>query len=97
MSRVKATSISNKVRQEVYLRDKRCIICGSIYNPTCAHYISRAQSGLGIKENLVTLCMLCHHEMDNGKNTAEIRGMVKEYLGGLYPNVTDEQRRYNKW
>ena len=95
--RSKATDIPKKVREEVYLRDKRCIICGSIYNTTCAHYISRAQSGLGIKENLITLCILCHHEMDNGKNSLEIKEKVRQYLERLYPEFTDEMRIYDKW
>lgn len=51
----------------------------------------------GIKENLVTLCILCHHEMDNGKNTIEVTQKVREYLEKLYPEVTDEMRKYNKW
>lgn len=96
-NRTKATSISKKVREEVYARDKGCIICSSVHNLTIAHFISRAQSGLGIKENLVALCILCHHEMDNGKNTIEVTQKVREYLGRLYPEFTDEMRKYNKW
>ena len=96
-NRTKATSIPKKVREEVYVRDKGCIICGSTSNLTIAHFISRAKSGLGIKENLVTLCILCHHEMDNGKNSLEIKEKVRQYLEKLYPNFTDEMRTYNKW
>ena len=95
--RSKACDISPKIRAEVYKRDKHCIVCGSTWNKTVAHFISRAQSGMGIKENLVTLCILCHHEMDNGKNSLEVKEIVKKYLDGLYPNFTDEQRKYNKW
>ncbi len=96
-NRTKATSIPKKVREEVYKRDKGCIICNSTSNLTIAHFISRAKSGLGIKENLVALCILCHHEMDNGKNSLEIKEKVRAYLNRLYPEVTDELRRYNKW
>jgi len=35
--------------------------------------------------------------MDNGKNTIEVTQKVREYLEKLYPEVTDEMRRYNKW
>jgi len=52
---------------------------------------------LGIRENLVTLCILCHHEMDNGKNSLEIKARVKKYLDNLYPDFTDEMRTYDKW
>ena len=96
-NRTKATNIPKKVREEVYTRDKGCIICGSIHNLTIAHFISRAQSGRGLKENLVTLCILCHHEMDNGKNSLEIKAKVKKYLNDLYPDFTDEMRTYDKW
>ena len=95
--RSKACDIPKKVREEVYARDKGCIICGSTSNLTIAHFISRAQSGRGIRENLVTLCILCHHEMDNGKNSLEVKEKVREYLEKLYPNFTDEMRRYDKW
>ena len=96
-NRTKATSIPKKVREEVYARDKCCIICGSSSGVPNAHYVPRSQSGLGIKENVVTLCMLCHHEMDNGKNSLEIKVKVKEYLDNLYPDFTDEMRTYDKW
>ena len=96
-NRTKATSIPKKVREEVYARDKGCIITGSRYNLTLAHYIPRSKGGLGIKENLVTLSLLMHHEMDNGKNSLEIKEKVRQYLERLYPNVTDEMRKYNKW
>jgi len=45
----------------------------------------------------VTLCIFCHHEMDNGKNSLEIKEKVRQYLERLYPNFTDEMRKYNKW
>lgn len=96
-NRTKATSISKKVREEVYARDKGCIITGSRYNLTLAHYIPRSKGGLGIKENLVTLSLLMHHEMDNGKNSLEIKEKVRVYLNRLYPEFTDEMRKYNKW
>lgn len=96
-NRTKATSIPKKVRQEVYLRDKRCIICGSNYMLNCCHLVSRSHGGKGIKENLFTACALCHHEADNGKNSKEITQKAREYLEKLYPEYKDEMRRYDKW
>ena len=61
-NRTKATSIPKKVREEVYTRDKGCII-----------------------------------EMDNGKNSLEIKARVKKYLDNLYPDFADEMRKYDKW
>ena len=52
----KKTQINPKTKKEVTIRDKgRCIVCGApgIGN---AHFIRRSQGGLGIKENLITLC-----------------------------------------
>ena len=97
MNRLQATSISEKVRKEVIQRDKCCIICGSRSFLQIAHYINRSQGGLGLKENLVLLCGLCHREADNGKNSLEVKAKVRQYLEKLYPNFTDEMRRYDKW
>jgi 5-methylcytosine-specific restriction endonuclease McrA len=94
--RSKATSIPKKVREEVYARDKGCIICGSNYMLNCCHLVSRSHGGKGIKENLFTACALCHHEADNGKNSLEIKEKARQYLEKLYPNFTDEMRKYNK-
>lgn len=33
-------------------------MCGSSYAMPNAHYIARAQGGLGIEENIVTLCLI---------------------------------------
>ena len=95
--RSKACEINHRVRAEVYMRDRCCIVCGSSSGVPNAHLVPRSKGGLGIKENAVTLCMLCHHEMDNGKNSLEIKARVKKYLDDLYPNFTDEMRIYDKW
>ena len=95
--RSKACNIPKKVRIEVYQRDKCCIICGSSNALPNSHLVPRSKGGLGIKENVVTLCILCHHEMDNGKNSLEIKEKVRQYLERLYPEFTDEMRRYDKW
>ena len=95
--RSKKCDIPKSVEIEVLVRDKCCIVCGSPRGIANAHYIARSHGGLGIVENIVTLCPLCHHEMDNGKNSLEVKAIVKKYLAGLYPNFADEQRKYNKW
>lgn len=88
--RAKAADVSNKVRQEVLERDKWCIICGSPHNKTIAHYKSRAKGGLGIPQNLVVLCVKCHHDYDNGKMRNHYGILIKSYLEGKYgvlPNL----------
>lgn len=46
--RTKALAISDKVKQAVLDRDEYCVWCGRQGAPN-AHYISRAQGGLGIE------------------------------------------------
>ena len=67
--RSKACEIPPKVKEIVWNRDnQRCISCG-IWVPKTfanAHFIKRSQGGLGIPENIVTLCSKCHYEEDFG-------------------------------
>lgn len=96
-ARTKALDITKKVKDRVWERDgEKCVICGSRYAMPNMHYISRAQSGLGIEENVVTGCIECHNAYDNGGKRAEIGEKVKAYLDGLYPDFTDDMRRYQK-
>ena len=72
--RTKACDISKSVKDKVWLRDNnQCIICHNINAMPNAHFIRRSQGGLGIEENIVTLCFRCHHEFDNGKNAKYYR------------------------
>lgn len=91
------TNISNQVRERVIRRDKYCIFCGSSYNLTIAHYIPRSLGGLGIEENLTVACANCHMQLDQGKNRKKYQAYQLEYLNSLYPNITDDKRKYKKW
>ena len=105
--RAKATDISQKTKLEVWERDgHRCIICGSKMAMPNAHYISRAHGGLGIPENIVTLCTInsdgrrgCHDRYDNGsrEDREEIGEKIEEYLSGIYPDWDREKLIYDKW
>lgn len=105
----KATKIPKEVRDKVYVRDnRRCIVCGK-YIPhdeetdtyrgggPFAHYIRRSQGGLGIEENIVTLCNECHHDFDNGFKREPIGAWISEYLGERYPDFPDEKRKFDKY
>lgn len=75
--RSKATDIPKSVKEKVWERDNHCcIVCGNPYAFPNAHYIARSHGGLGIEENIVTLCLNCHNAYDNGNNTK-----LKEYIG----------------
>ena len=94
----KACDISRKVKQKVYERDhKCCIICFSNKGLPNAHFISRAKGGLGIEQNIVTLCPSCHALYD-GKLRKEYYTLIHNYLKVRYPNLNIEELRYkNKW
>lgn len=76
--------------------DHRCVICKEPGNPWC-HFIPRSQGGLGIEENIVTLCNRCHEEMDNGKNGQTYRAIVETYLREQYTDWSKEKLIYSKW
>ena len=75
-NRTKACDIPQVVKQKVWERDNhRCVICGNPQAMPNAHYISRAQGGLGIAQNIVTLCITL------SQNYTTKSTMRKEYKG----------------
>lgn len=95
--RAKALDISQKVKKAVWERDHgRCILCGSSRAMPNAHYISRAQGGLGIEQNIVTLCFDCHRRTDQSIERKTCLANIKQYLDRHYPDFGDENRRYRK-
>lgn len=94
-TRAKACDISVKVKRAVWARDnQRCIICGSPYAMPNAHYISRAKGGLGVEQNIVTLCMRCHDIMDHSVHRKRYLAVVKAYLESKYKNWNEEELSY---
>lgn len=54
--------------------------------------------GKGIPENIVTLCLYCHHNYDNGNLREEIGNYIREYLKSKYGDSWNEEKLiYNKW
>jgi 5-methylcytosine-specific restriction endonuclease McrA len=96
--RTKATEIPMEVKDRVFERDGgRCIICNRAGMPN-AHYIRRSQGGLGIEQNIVTLCLVCHHSYDNGYGRESIGKKIHDYLEyKYYQNWNEEDLIYNKW
>lgn len=95
--RTKATAIPMEVKRAVWERDHhRCVLCGQPGDPWC-HLVPRSQGGLGVEQNIVTLCFSCHMEMDNGKTGKVKRQIVEAYLREHYPNWSREEVTYNKW
>ena len=104
--RSKATDIPMSVKQKVWERDGgRCVVCHNNYNvmPN-AHFISRAKGGLGIEENIVTLCTTltknkCHHKFDNGtkEERERIGAVIEKYLQSKYKNWDKSKLIYKKY
>lgn len=73
-----------------------CILCGKPGFPN-AHIIRRSQGGMGVKENIISLCGRCHYALDEGKNRANLMEKVLDYIKSFYPDWTPESVTYKKW
>ena len=94
-ARTKKTMISPKTKLVVYQRDGFCcVLCNSNQAYPDAHYISRSRGGLGIPENIVTLCRICHNRLDQSTERPQLLKKIKDYLDAFYPDFTDEMRKY---
>lgn len=104
--RAKALDIPQSVKKRVWERDEgRCVVCGSRVNvmPN-AHFIPRSQGGLGIEQNIVTLCTemsenKCHRRFDFGgaEERAAIGAIIEDYLKEKYPGWSKKELVYRKW
>ena len=92
-----ATAISDKVRREVWERDKGCcIFCGSPYARAEAHYIPRAQGGRGIAKGILAGCRECHRQLDESSKRQTKLAIAQEYLESIYPDWNEEDLIYHK-
>ena len=97
--RAKATQIPMKVKKAVFERDNGCcIVCGRPGNPE-AHYVPRSRGGLGIEENIVTLCRECHDKFDFGDREVmtSLDMMIRNYLMDCYPDWNEDDLIYKKY
>lgn len=100
--RANALAITKKTKDAVYERDGgRCVWCrGASMLPALpeAHFIPRSKGGLGIPENILTLCRKCHDQFDHG--TAYERNMMRiyfrEYLKRMHKDWNEEKLIYHK-
>lgn len=96
----KACDVKKGIRAYVLDRDKRrCVVCGESTWLQMAHvFVSRAHGGLGVPENIATLCVLCHMKMDNGRSHDQqhVQSIVHGYMRNIYPNVDIKKLKYTK-
>ena len=94
--RTKACSIKAAVKKRVEERDGGCcIFCGQRGRGE-AHVISRAHGGLGVEQNLVTVCRPCHDALDNSLSRPVMLEVAKQYLKAFYPGWTADSVIYKK-
>lgn len=108
----KHTAIPASVKALVAKRDctngpATCILCGAPGGPHC-HVVRRSQGGMGIEENIVTLCGPCHYAFDEGiglkrleplgfRTREDISKYIEGYLKSFYPGWSREKVTYRKW
>ena len=96
-NRTKACNIPQVVKQKVWERDNhRCVICGNPQAMPNAHFISRAQGGLGIEQNIVTLCITCHLLYDQSTMRKEYKERIQGYLQNHYKVWNEDMLVYKK-
>lgn len=98
-ARAKALQIPMKVKKAVYERDNGlCVVCGRPGNPE-AHYVPRSRGGLGIEENIVTLCRECHDKFDFGdrETMTYYDQLIRNYLVEQYPDWNENDLIYRKY
>ena len=96
-TRSKACDIPQRVKSEVWERDKhRCIVCGSPYAMPNAHFRSRANSGMGVAKNIVTLCFKCHYNYDQTPKRQQYKTFIENYLKSKYIDWSEDDIIYKK-
>ena len=95
--RSRACDIKKCVKDKVWQRDNcRCIICGSPFAMPNAHFISRSHGGLGVEQNIVTLCQRCHHITDQTEHREFMLNKIEKYLASKYKDWNKEDLIYRK-
>lgn len=92
------TKITPEVKRAVFERDGGvCLWCGRWGIPE-AHFIPRSKMGLGVEENILTLCRPCHDLFDRGtrKQRESMREHFRNYLKSCYPKWDEEKLYYRK-
>lgn len=76
-----------------------CVNCGAAAPAPLAwsnaHFIPRSR-GLGIEENGLTLCPLCHRKYDQTNARKDMQRFFREYLKSKYPGWDEEKLYYKK-
>ena len=96
-TRSKACDIPQRVKSQVWERDKhRCVVFCSPYAMPNAHFRSRANSGMGVAKNIVTLCFKCHYNYDQTPKRQQYKTFIENYLKSKYKDWSEDDIIYKK-
>jgi hypothetical protein len=72
-----------------------CVYCGAAAPEPLAwsnaHYIARSQGGLGLPENGLTLCPICHRRYDQTTARMRMRDFFRAYLKEKYEDWNEDK------
>ena len=100
-----ARSFSIPVKKAIAKRDSIdgwpcCVYCGAAAPEELAwsnaHFVSRAQGGIGTEQNGLTLCPICHRKYDQTTARKEMRNFLREYLMDHYGDWDEDSLYYRK-
>jgi hypothetical protein len=97
--RTKQTSISPEVKKKVHERDLGCcVVCGMPLPVGCssAHIIPRSRGGLGIEQNIITLCQEHHYNYDFSVDRLMLYDYFVEYLKKFYADWDRDKMIFKK-
>ena len=96
----KHTEIPLKIKKIVWERDNhKCIFCNKevpLFNAN-SHYIKRSHNGLGIEENIMTNCEVCHKNFDDSILRKNMMPIAKKYFQSKYEDWNEDKLVYKKW
>ena len=72
------------------------MLCGRPGLPE-AHVIPRSQGGLGVEQNIVTLCRACHRKYDETEYRDQIREILVAHLESIYGEWSEEELIHRKY
>lgn len=96
----KATSITKSVKLTVWERDNhQCIFCKKYveWNYANSHYIKRSHGGLGIEQNIMTNCDICHKLFEESIHREEMKLFAKKHFMSKYDNWNEDNLIYKKF
>ena len=102
--RAKALAITREVKETVMERDGGCVWCRMTGMRTGlpafpeAHFVPRSKGGLGVEENILTLCRPHHDLFDRGtkEERQAMARVFRQYLKSKYPEWDETKLTYSK-